>query len=77
MILGFDISIPADKLDTFLQFFFRYLEDNGMRFEDKELYADEEIEVVDVFKSMDVKFQRFLHTLEQAQSMDIPEDDCY
>jgi len=73
LILGFNISVPTEKIDLILKFFFKYLEDNAMYFDEEELYADENIEVVDIFQSMDVKFQRFLTILEQVKDMDILE----
>ncbi len=72
--LGFSVSIPSVKLDAFLRFFFGYLEDEGMDFDDKELYADD-VEIVDIFKSIEVKFQRFLQVLEQVQAMDVSDKD--
>ena len=72
--LGFTVSISPEKVDAFLHFFFGYLEDEGMDFDEEELYADD-VEIVDIFKSIEGKFQRFLQVLEQVQAMDVSDKD--
>lgn len=73
--LGFSIIILPEKLEAFLRFFFGYLEDEGMDFDEKELYGDD-VEIVDIFVSIEVKFKRFLQVLEEVKDMDIPDEDA-